>query len=197
MKKVIMVLFLVTVIFGLAACGGTAEYQDSPTQTTVNEQNDVENVAAEVRSFPFAFTTTNVDNTEVTHEDLGEKEIFFIYLWATNCRLCIETMPVLAELEEIHGDSVGFLGILTESDFNRSQQDAARIVEESGVQFINISASTPGLETVMELLLSGFAGIPSSIILDGNGRVVGQRAVGSPQQGYAGFIEEALYAVRR
>ena len=30
MKKVIMVLFLITVIFGLVACGGTAEYQDSP-----------------------------------------------------------------------------------------------------------------------------------------------------------------------
>ena len=30
MKKVIMVLFLVTVIFGLVACGGAAEYQDSP-----------------------------------------------------------------------------------------------------------------------------------------------------------------------
>ena len=30
MKKIIMVLFLVTVIFGLTACGGAAEYQDSP-----------------------------------------------------------------------------------------------------------------------------------------------------------------------
>ena len=37
MKKVIMVLFLVTVIFGLAACGGTAEYQDSPLPTETEQ----------------------------------------------------------------------------------------------------------------------------------------------------------------
>ena len=37
MKKVIMVLFLVTVIFGLVACGGAAEYQDSPLPTATEQ----------------------------------------------------------------------------------------------------------------------------------------------------------------
>jgi len=37
MKKVIMALFLVTVIFGLAACGGAAEYQDSPLPTETEQ----------------------------------------------------------------------------------------------------------------------------------------------------------------
>jgi len=43
MKKVMMVLFLVTVIFGLAACGGTAEYQDSPLPSETEQ--GVENVS--------------------------------------------------------------------------------------------------------------------------------------------------------
>ena len=38
MKKVIRVLFLATIVFGLTACGGTAENQDFTTQTAVNEQ---------------------------------------------------------------------------------------------------------------------------------------------------------------
>ena len=37
MKKIIMVLFLVTVIFGLTACGGAAEYQDSPPPTATEQ----------------------------------------------------------------------------------------------------------------------------------------------------------------
>jgi len=43
MKKVIMVLFLMTVIFGLAACGGAAEYADPQSPPTETEQ-DVEGV---------------------------------------------------------------------------------------------------------------------------------------------------------
>ena len=43
MKKVIMILFLMTVIFGLAACGGAAEYADPQSPPTETEQ-DVEGV---------------------------------------------------------------------------------------------------------------------------------------------------------
>jgi len=138
--------------------------------------------------FPFNFSTEDLYGGTVTHEALGYKEAFFVYLWTTWCPSCVDAMPYLAQLAEAYGDRVGFISLL--GDFDTAGDTAIRIKEDAGVPFITVDANYDGLQDLLALVRSGF--VPTSVVIGQDGTVVGEQIVGSGIDRFQAAIEYAL-----
>ena len=139
-------------------------------------------------AFPFNFSTEDLYGDTVTHEALGYKEAFFVYLWTTWCPSCVDAMPYLAQLAEAYGDRVGFISLL--GDFDTAGDTAIRIKEDAGVPFITVDANYDGLQDLLALVRSGF--VPTSVVIGQDGTVVGEQIVGSGIDRFQAAIEYAL-----
>ncbi|WP_346620005.1 TlpA disulfide reductase family protein [Blastococcus montanus] len=91
-----------------------------------------------------------------------------VNLWATWCGPCREEMPLLQEAYAHHGEQVRFLGVDVQD-----APDAARwFLDEHGVDYPH------AVDADGELLrLLGVRGLPVTLALDADGRVV-DRVVG-------------------
>ncbi|MCL2010430.1 MAG: TlpA family protein disulfide reductase [Synergistaceae bacterium] len=139
-------------------------------------------------TFPYAFTAKDLYENDVTEQSLGEKEIFFVHLWATWCPPCLVEMPDIGKIAEKYADRVGFIGLLVDYDSNR--QGAIKIKESAGVTFVNIDADTKGLENVLAMLNSGY--VPTTVILNRDGEIIGDAIIGARGAGYGAYLDSAL-----
>ena len=99
-------------------------------------------------------------------------------------------MPDLARVATEYENEVGFIGLL--ADYGSNMQGAARIMEnaEAPASFITVDSETPGLEPLLRMTMSGF--LPTSVFIDGEGRMVIDQLVGSFGDYYGTLIEELL-----
>ena len=138
--------------------------------------------------FPIDFVSEDLYGNRVDAGSLGNKEAFFIYLWTTWCPSCVRAMPGLAQLSDEFGDRVGFISLL--GDFGTARGIAQQITEEAGVSFITVDALLDDFEPLLELLDSGF--VPTSVIVGGDGNMIGEQIVGSDISRFREALEYAL-----
>jgi thiol-disulfide isomerase/thioredoxin len=143
---------------------------------------------AETFTFPYAFSARNLDGTEVTEESLGEKELFFVHYWATWCGPCVREMPDLAAITQKYGERVGFIALL--DDYSDSRNAAARITRGAGVSFTMVDANHRDFSRLLQMLQSGY--VPTTILIDKNGKIVGKQIIGAYGKGYGNCIDKAL-----
>ena len=139
-------------------------------------------------TFPYIFTAADLYGKTVTEESLGEKELFFVHYWATWCAPCLNEMPELAKIVEQYGDRVGFIALL--DDYGSARDAAIRIVEESGVSFTVVDARHSDFQPILKKLQTGY--IPTTILIDSDGEIVGKQIIGAYGSAYSDFIDEAL-----
>jgi len=161
---------------------------DGATRTVVITSAATEPVIANTSPFPFEFSTTDLFGNRVTQDSLGEREIFFVYYWTTWCFACVEGLPGLSQLAQEFGDRVGFITLL--GDFGTGRQRAIQITQDAGAPFFTVDANHSEFQELMGLLVSGF--VPTSVILDANGNVIGEQIVGSGTARFRQAIESAL-----
>jgi len=149
---------------------------------------DMVKKSAETFPFPYKFTAKDLYGNTVTEKSLGEKELFFVHYWATWCGPCVNEMPELAKIAEEYGDRVGFLALL--ADYGSAAKTAIRIAESSGISFVMVDANTKELQELLKKVQSGY--VPTTILIDGEGNIVGEQIIGSYGSGYASYIDEAL-----
>ena len=191
--------FIAALIFSIfvAGCGGWLDMlndsedlaeRDTDTQTDIQTGE----AAGEVYPFPYEFAARDLYGEKVTQEALGEKEIFFVHLWATWCGPCVVEMGDLARIAAAYGENVGFLGLLL--DYNENREGAVKLTEANGVDFLNVHFASDGLLDLALMADSGF--VPTTIIIDGEGGMIGGQIIGAHALGYGAYIEEALKTVR-
>jgi len=139
--------------------------------------------------FPYSFTTEDIHGNTVTEESLGEKQLFFVHLWATWCPPCVEEMPDLAAVAREYGDRVGFLGLL--EDFETNPDGAKNIMESSDKPdfFITIDARDSQVSGLLELLNTGY--VPTTVLFTSDGDMF-EPLVGAFGYGYADILEAIL-----
>jgi thiol-disulfide isomerase/thioredoxin len=181
MKSIkLLLIFIAAVCLSLlfTSCGEQAEPPSSaspqattpiitttPPLASSEEATSPPAIASDSRTFtlPHDFAATDLYGNAVTAETLGEKQAFFVHLWATSCGPCVRGMPDLAELSRDYGDDVGFIGLVL--DYGSNLDGAVKITEAAGIPdtFIMIDANEPSAEALRDLVRTGF--VPASAII--------------------------------
>ena len=147
-----------------------------------------ESPEASSSAFPFPFTAYDLHGNHVTEAVLGDKDMFFVFYWSTWCPSCIQALPELTQLASEFGDRMGFISL--QGDFFTARDAGIRIVENAEVPFITVPALHHEFQDLMELLRSGF--VPTSVIIDRDGNVIGDQIVGRGLERFQSAIEYAL-----
>jgi len=162
----------------------TKELQKNCMQSSINKTD----TAADTFVFPYNFSAQDLYGNTVTEESLGEKELFFVHFWATWCGPCVNEMPDLAKVAEKYGDKVGFIALL--DDYSTAKETAIRIAEASGISFTMVDAKNKDLQELLKKAQSGY--VPTTILIDSDGNIIGGQIVGSYGSDYGLFIDKAL-----
>lgn len=113
------------------------------------------------------FTLTNLQGEEVSLDGLlGQNKAVLINFWATWCPPCLEEIPDLIRLHEEYKDnSFTVLGV----DVGESHAKVSRFVEKMGINYPVV------LDEDMDVTRQyGVVGIPTTLLVDSEGRVLGQ-----------------------
>jgi len=169
--------------------------EQEPQQTPDNTESADDPSLNTGRSFPFAFTATDIYGNTVTEASLGEKELFFIHYWGTWCAPCIAEMPDLAQLERDYHDRVGFLTLLDDFD---NKAGAIEIYKNNDFPDPPHSVTVCGRTTfdarheIMQML--SIQVVPTTVIIDSDGNML-EHLPGSQFANYARFLDMHLDTV--
>ena len=177
-KILLATLILLALIATLAACSGA----EAPVEASP------EPIIELSYAFPFPFTAEDLRGNLVTEASLGEKDLFFVYYWTTWCPACVNGMPGLSELADEFGDRIGFLSLL--GDFGTARDIAIDITDGANAPFITVDAGHPDFADLVQLVQARF--LPTSIIIDVYGNIIGEHIVGSSADAFRAAIEDAL-----
>ena len=78
-KHILIIFLAIALTLSLVACDGGDPVRESTPNPITEGITDSEAVKFK---FPFSFSSVDLQGNTVTDEDLGEKELFFAYLWA-------------------------------------------------------------------------------------------------------------------
>lgn len=129
----------------------------------------------EIRSIPLK----TLDGEEFRISERSGK-VLLLNFWATWCIPCIEEMPDLVSLQkELGNEKFQILGmnteILTHEEDNQSFEELDRkvraMVKEQGLNYEIVWTSTEAYEAAAKI--AKFPGIPLSLIINTEGKVVG------------------------
>ncbi|MBO4321101.1 MAG: TlpA family protein disulfide reductase [Treponema sp.] len=150
------------------------------------EKNKQESTSSSV-TFP-EFESPSLDGDIVTDDVFKGKDITLVHIWGTFCTPCIEEMPELAEWQKKLAPNVQVLGIICDLgslDDSAEKEAAQKIVKDSGVEFTNVIASG-GILTY----LTSVQFVPTSILVDSTGTIVGEPIVGARLEDYKKAVED-------
>jgi len=139
--------------------------------------------------FPFSFAVQDIYGNTKTELSMGEKQLFFVHLWATWCPPCVAEMPELAMVAKEYGDRVGFLGLL--GDFSENPDGAIAIIESSDKPdfFLTVDAMDAQLSGLLDLVQTGY--VPTTVIFTSDGNMF-EPLVGAYGMGYAEILDAML-----
>ncbi|MEA3501837.1 MAG: TlpA disulfide reductase family protein [Actinomycetota bacterium] len=177
-KLTLASLGLALALVGAACSGsdghaGTEPVGEAPASTVVVDPQD----AAPLTEFKM------FDGSSATFADYGGKPLV-VNFWASWCPSCVAEMAAAFKpAQESVGAEVAFLGMNIQDD----RDDALRLIEETGVQF------DLGDDPLGDLYVEfGGIGMPFTVFIDADGRVVEQHNGPLTEAQLLDMIEEAF-----
>lgn len=162
-------LIMAVLCFSLAACTG-------------NPEKDEDGATG-------SFSSTDLEGNKVTEKIFGEKDVTILNIWGTYCGPCKEEMPDLAKLQEELPDNVQIVGIVLDVQEGDTEmiELAREICEDTKVNYTNILVNDSMYE-----MLSGIEAIPTTFILDREGKTICDPIVGADVDAYKSAVMEYL-----
>jgi thiol-disulfide isomerase/thioredoxin len=183
MKRLVPAIIGIILLF--ASCSGSDTALETEPYIAPEPEPEITNDSPYF-TLPHEFTAADLYGNTVTHETLGEKQVFFVHLWATWCGPCVRGMPDLAEIARDYADGVGFVGLLL--DFDSNPDGAKNIIESAGVpnSFVMLDANDPALAHLLEMVSTGF--VPSTVLITKENL----SPAPLPDKNYTKHLDEAL-----
>ena len=182
MKKLLKILLLFSLsaalCLALAACSGQ-ETEEEEEAAEEEYHYAAEDIA--VGTFLGSFASTDLDGDPVTDAIFGEKDVTVLNIWGTYCGPCQAEMPDLARLDEAMPDNVQVIGVVIDVPVGDTEMiDLAKeICGDTGVTYTNIL-----MNDSVAAMLSSIEAIPTTFILDKEGKTVCTPIVGADVDRY-------------
>ncbi len=182
MKKYKFILFLVGILF-LTSCGTDKKNEEisKNDQVEIVEEEQIEDDNIEEPDqnvFNLSdFTSVDLEGNPVD-SSIFQGKYTLVNVWATFCRPCIVEMPDLQKIHEnLGGDDFQVIGIISDTyvESNENMEDAKKIVEQTGVNYINVVPN----DEIIEDVLTQIQFVPTSFIVDSEGNFLGEVVYGS------------------
>ena len=183
-KKKISILLMVMMCLMLGACG--------VKQKEKRQVNAVVRSVAKTATFPKQvpiFTTEDLNGNTVTSDFFAQADVTVVNFWTTFCNPCIDELPELEKWSESMPENVQMLGILVDADSKESQEyaTALEILEKTNVTYTNILATG-----AFESFTNNITGVPTTFLIDKEGKVIGKPVVGAKIDSYKKRVEKYL-----
>ena len=139
--------------------------------------------------FP-SFATQDLAGNAVTGDIFAQKDITVVNFWGTFCGPCIGEMPELGEWAREMPDNVQIIGILTDvmAGDERGIQKAIKITDKAKADFTNLLMD----EALSAYCASVITAVPTTILVNREGMIVGDPIVGARVDSYKAAVEAAL-----
>ena len=184
MKKQLMACALAAMMLVTAGCDDDEQGAcEMPDQKVAGQQIEVH------EQFP-TFTAKTLDGETVTNQIFSGKKLTVVNMHATFCGPCIAEMPELGEWADEMPNDVQLIGIVCDvqgENDTATINDAKRILRDANAGFVNIIPSAD-----LTAYLSTIEAVPTTIFVNGEGRIVGDPIVGADVDGYKDFVEDYL-----
>lgn len=173
-------------------CAGTSADSKSTEKASASpavENHETTETQTDANLFP-AFTATDLDGNSVTESIFSEKDLTVLNIWGTFCGPCIGEMPELGAWAKEMPDNVQILGLIIDingEDDTEHRDLAVDITQKADADFTNLIANAD-----FAPVLRSVVGVPTTLFIDGEGKIVGDPIVGADVDGYKKFVEEYL-----
>lgn len=141
-------------------------------------------------SFIPDFESVDLDGNKVGREIFSRKKITVVNVWGTFCGPCIQEMPELAAWAKDMDKDAQIIGIVCDVTSQKDSggiEEAKSIIGDAGADFTNILA----LGDVADFI-SGLQYVPTTFLVDSNGRVVSEMIVGAQVEKYKSALTDWL-----
>ncbi len=134
-------------------------------KTTITALIAISSLAINAQSI-HNFSLKNLNNEEVSYDELKGSSLTILDFWATWCKPCVNSIPKLVELSEKYNKSeVAFIGINIDSPRNLSK--VKPFAESKGISYPIL------LDTDQEIMAElNVASIPTLIIVKPDGSIL-------------------------
>ncbi len=135
------------------------------------------------------FTTVDLEGNAVTQEVFSQAEVTVVNLWGTFCPPCIGEMPELGDWAREMDEDVQLIGIVCDyyAGDDETLAQAQGILADSGADFVNLAA-----DASLEEFLFQFQFVPTTLLVDSEGYVIGEPIVGANVSGYQQAVADYL-----
>ncbi|MCR4924579.1 MAG: TlpA family protein disulfide reductase [Lachnospiraceae bacterium] len=143
--------------------------------------------SGDTKGITLTVDTVDLNGEAVTSEVFKDKEYTLVNIWGTFCGPCIEEMPGLADIAAQMPDNMQIIGIVCDvyEDSDESVDDALNILEESGADnFRHLRINDELAEQLKQ-----FKFVPTTILVNSEGEMVGKAITGADINAYKELIE--------
>ena len=189
-KKTVILIFALCLCLFTAACGSSDNGTDGAG--SAGAASSAEGSGLEKTGEIGSFTTTDLNGNEVTEAVFAEKDMTVLHIWGSFCGPCINEMPEVAEFAKGLPENAQFIGVVCDVSEAKGNEyeDALDILKDSGAEFPNLITGG-GLEDV----LGKIQYVPTTIIVDKDGNVIGTPIVGAGVSQYESAAQKYLDSI--
>lgn len=169
-----------------------SDEQNVPQESDMPQSEDSVQEANGEHGILQSFAAKTLDGGTFTNEDFAEKDVTIINFWATFCGPCLAEMPDIAEFEKSLPDNVQLITVCLDGEGDTEGVES--ILNDAGYEGITLLSGDGDFEQVCGQILY----IPTTIIVDQNGNMLGDAIVGGQvdlEETYRTAINNALLSM--
>lgn len=187
MKKMLLVFMVISLMLFPLGCR-SKKTEDPPELKAALDEKDPN---SDLSPFP-EFKAKDINGKVIDNTLFKDYKLTLVNIWATTCGPCIAELPELQELHlEMQELGVNVIGIIADGMMNGGV--AKTILDKTSVTYTNIIPN----EKLMTDFINYIMWVPTSIMVDGNGLLVGEAISGArSKEGYETIIKDVLESLR-
>ena len=162
---------------------GTQKEEDAQAEETETSGDSI--VPDNTSGLPSlnSFQATTLDGGSFSNADFADKDVTIINIWGTYCGPCQEEMPDLAAFAKSLPENVTLMTWCVDGEYE--QESARQILADAGLDSVTLVNGDGDLEALGNEIMY----IPTTILVDSKGNIIGDALIGGRENLEADYTE--------